>query len=207
MGRGSVWYMRAPWILLLTPVAAHAMALDLEIAPGIAWSTDIPAAAPVMRGRVGFEFPWFTPSIAAVGAFLTDPGPPAHQGQRGGLTGWGVAAEARFHTEGEYRFVAGVGVGWGQLSTLQQANGDTEGYHGKPAPYVEAVVGYQWAGSDFRAGVVLTLDFFNRVNLEGDLSDRFCADGYPIGPYQIAECPTGRSFPMIGVALTLGFAH
>jgi hypothetical protein len=102
--------------------------------------------------------------------------------------------------------VAGLGVGWGQLSTLQEANGDTIGYHGKPAPYVEGTAGYHWAGSHFRAGLVLTVDFFNRINLEGDLGNRLCGDGYPPGTYLVAACPTGRSFPMIGLALTVGFA-
>ena len=46
----------------------------MEVAPGYAWSTDVSASAPVLRARLGVEFPWFTPSIVAVSAFL-DPGP------------------------------------------------------------------------------------------------------------------------------------
>jgi hypothetical protein len=179
----------------------------MEVAPGYAWSTDISASAPVLRARLGIEYPWFTPSILAVGAFLSDPGPLVHQGQRGGWTGWGLAAEARFHTEGEHRFVAALGAGWGQLSSLQVANGDTEGYRGKPAPYVETAIGYQWVrDEELRIGLELTLDIFNRVNLEGDLGTRFCVDSAPPGQGSIMECPTGGSFPMVGLALTLGFA-
>lgn len=186
--------MRAHWLLVLMPLAANASGLELELAPGYSWSTDIGAAAPVLRARLGVEYPWFTPSIVGVGAFF-DPGPLVHQNQRGGWSGWGVAAEARFHTEGEHRLVAGVGAGLGQLSALQVASGDTEGYRGHPAPYLEAAAGYQWVRGAFRLGVELTLDLFNRVDLEGDLGTRFCFAG---------SCPTGRSFPMLGLALTLG---
>jgi hypothetical protein len=35
---------------------------------------------------------------------------------------------------------------------------------------VEAVIGYQWVHDELRLGVELTLDFFNRVNLYGDLA-------------------------------------
>jgi hypothetical protein len=163
-----------------------------------------------LRARLGVEFPWFTPSIVGFGAFLSDPGPPSHQtptsGQRGGWKGWGVAAEGRFHTNGEHRFFAALGAGWGQLSTLQVANGDTVAYQGKPAPYVVTAIGYQWAHDELRLGVELTLDFFNRVNLYGDLGTIFCTDSYPLASTSIMQCPTGRSFPMVGLALTLGFA-
>ena len=196
--------MRGRWLILLIPVAAHAAGVDLEVAPGYAWSADISASAPVLRARLGVDYAWFTPSIVGVGAFV-DPGPRAHQGQRGGWTGWGVAAEARFHTKGEHRFFAALGAGWGQLSTLQVENGDTEGYGGKPAPYVEAAMGYQWVRGQLRLGVELTLDVFNRVNLEGDLGTRICVDSAPPGSGFIMECPTGRSSPMVGLALTLGF--
>jgi hypothetical protein len=188
--------MRVGWLIVLMPVAAHAAGVELEVAPGYAWSADISAAAPVLRGRLGVEYSWFTPSIVAVGAFLQDPGPLVHQRQRGGWSGWGVAAEARFHTSGEHRFLAALGAGWGQLSTLQVENGDTEGYRGKAAPYVEASMGYQWVRGQLRLGVELTLDIFNRVDLVGDLGTRICT----------TQCPTGRSFPMTGLALTLGFA-
>jgi hypothetical protein len=197
--------MRARWLIVLMPVAAHAAGVELEVAPGYAWSTDISASAPVLRARLGIEYPWFTPSIVGFGAFLSEPGPLVHQGQRGGWTGWGVAAEARFHTNGEHRFFAGLGAGWGQLSTLQIENGDTIGYRGRPGPYVEGAVGYQWAPGQLRLGIELTLDFFNRVNLEGDFGTRFCVDNPPPGSGSI-ECPTGHSFPMVGLALTLGFA-
>jgi hypothetical protein len=126
--------MRAGWLVVFMPVAAHAAGMDLEAAPGWSWSTDISASAPVLRGRLGFEFPWFTPSIVGVGAF-SDPGPLVHQNQRGGWNGWGVAAEARVHNEGEHQWFAALGFGWGQLTALQAENGDTEGYRGKPAPY------------------------------------------------------------------------
>jgi hypothetical protein len=198
--------MGARWLIALMPVAAHAAGIELEVAPGYAWSTDISASAPVLRARLGVEYLWFAPSIVAVGAFLSDPGPRVHYGQRGGWTGWGLAAEVRFHTNGEERFLAAVGAGWGQLSTLQVANGDTEGHGGKPAPYVEAAIGYQWVRGQLRLGLELTLDIFNRVNLYGDLGTRFCVDSAPPGSGFIMECPTGRSFPMVGLALTLGFA-
>jgi hypothetical protein len=79
-------HMRALWLVFLMPVAAHAAGVELEVAPGYAWSTDISASAPVLRARLGVEFPWFTPSIVGVGG-LSDPGRLAHQGQRGGWTG------------------------------------------------------------------------------------------------------------------------
>jgi len=199
--------MRARWLIVLAPVAAHAAGVELEVAPGYGRSTDISASAPVLRARLGIEYPWLTPSIFAVGAFLSDPGPLVHQGQRGGWTGWGLAAEARFHTNGEHRFVAALGAGWGQLSTLQVENGDTEGYRGKPAPYVEAAMGYQWVRGQLRLGVELTLDIFNRVHLDGDLGTRFCVDeGGGSPPASVQFCPTGRSFPIVGLALTVGFA-
>src|SRR6266478_5832545 len=137
-GQGHV---RARWLIVLMPVAAHAGGLELEVAPGYAWSTDISASAPLLRGRLGFEFPWFTPSIVGFGG-LSDPGPLQHQIQRGGWTGWGLAAEGRFHTNGEHRFFAALGAGWGLLSSLQVKHGDLrgdfEGYRGYAAPYVEA---------------------------------------------------------------------
>jgi len=197
--------MRVLWLVVLMPVAAHAAGVELEVAPGYAWSTDISASAPVLRARLGVEFPWFTPSIVGVGG-LSDPGRLSHQGQRGGWTGWGLAAELRFHTNGEDRFFAGLGAGWGQLSTLQIENGDTEGYRGKPAPYVEAVIGYQWVHDELRLGIELTLDIFNRVHLDGDFGTRFCVDeGGGSPPASVQFCPTGHSFPMVGLALTLGF--
>jgi len=195
--------MRAHWLIILMPVAAHAAGVELEVAPGYAWSTDVSASAPVLRGRLGVEFPWFTPSIVAVSAFL-DPGPLGHQRQSGGWTGWGLAAEARFHTEGEHRFVAALGAGWGRLSTLQAENGDLQGYQGKPAPYVQGAIGYQWVRGRLRLGIELTLDIFNRVNREGDLGAVFCHDGVPSSGF--VSRSTERSFPIVGLALTLGFA-
>jgi len=195
--------MRAHWLIILMPVAAHAAGVELEVAPGYAWSTDVSASAPVLRGRLGVEYPWFTPSIVGVGAFLS-PGPLTHYSQRGGWTGWGLAAEVRFHTEGENRFVAALGGGWGQLSTLQAENGDDEGYQGRPAPYVQAAIGYQRVFGQLRLGIELTLDIFNRVNREGDIGVAFCAD-VP-GSGFVMQCPTGRSFPIVGLALTVGFA-
>jgi len=191
-------------LVVLMPMAANAADVVLEVAPGYAWSTDINESAPVLRGRLGIEFPWFTPSIFGFTA-LSDPGEPAHQRQGGGWNGWGIAAEARFHTNGEHRFVAALGVGWGKLITLQAENGDTEAYQGKAAPYVEGAIGYQWAHGPLRLGLEMTLDFFNRVNLMGDLGTRFCVDSFQSAT--IAPCPTGRTFPMIGFAATLGFAQ
>ena len=46
---------------------------------------------------------------------------------------------------------------------------------------------------------------FNRVHLVGDTGSSSCVDegsGLPGPMYQF--CPTGRSFPMIGFALTVG---
>ncbi|HZR10874.1 MAG TPA: hypothetical protein VFA79_19965 [Myxococcales bacterium] len=194
-------------MIVLMPLAAHAAQLEFEIAPGYTWSNDISASAPVLRGRVGIEFPWFTPSIVGVGAFLEDPGPLVHQRQGGGWTGLGVAAEARFHTNGEQRLFVALGAGWGQLSALQAENGDTEGYRGMDAPYVEAALGYQWVGDGLRLGLEVTLDVFNRVNLMGDLGSRICVDSVSPGSGGfVMVCPTGRSFSMIGLALTIGFA-
>jgi hypothetical protein len=198
--------MRAAWAIVFMPLAAQAAGVELEIAPGYSWSTEIDASAPVLRARLGLETSWFTPSVLGF-LVLDDPGALVHQGQRGGWAGWGLAAEARFHTDGENRFVAALGAGWGQLFALQLENGDTEGYRGKPAPYVEAAVGYQWVGDKLRVGLELTLDVFNRVNLEGDLGGRFCVDSAPPGGGNyVMVCPTGRSFPFIGLALTIGFA-
>jgi hypothetical protein len=196
--------MRARWLIVLVPMAAHAAGVELEVAPGHAWSTDITESAPVLRGRLGIEFPWFTPSVVGFSTIFSDPGPAAHQGQRGGWTGWGLAAEGRFHTNGEHRFVAALGFGWGKLTTLQVQNGDTERYEGKAAPYVEAAIGYQWARGPLRLGLEMTLDFFNRVYLMGDLGTRFCTDAFQSAT--VAPCPTGRTFPMIGFAATLGLA-
>jgi hypothetical protein len=198
-------HVRVLWVIVLLPVVAHAAGVELEVAPGYAWSRDIATSAPVLRGRFGIEYPWFTPSIVAIGTFLGNPGPLVHQGQRGGWTGWGVAADVRFHTSGEHRFVAGLGAGWGQLSTLQVENGDLEGYRGTAAPYVEGAMGYQWVRGDLRLGVELTVDVFNRINLVGDIGSRFCVEGGPTVA-DIGPCPTGRSFAMLGLALTLGFA-
>jgi hypothetical protein len=113
--------------------------------------------------------------------------------------------EGRFHTNGEHRFVAALGGGWGQLSALQAENGDTEGYRGKGAPYVEAAIGYQWVHGELRLGVELSVDVFNRINLLGDLGTRFCVESAPLGGSSMV-CPTGRSFPMVRLAVTLGFA-
>lgn len=88
---------------------------------------------------------------------------------------------------------------------LQAANGDTEGYRGAPAPYVEGAVGYQFVGRGIRLGVELTLDIFNRVHLDGDLGPRICVDeGGGSPPAFIQFCPTGRPFPLVGLALTVG---
>lgn len=62
--------MDARWLVVLMPVAAHAAGIELEVAPGYAWSTDISASGLALRGRLGVEFPWFTPSIVALGGFL-----------------------------------------------------------------------------------------------------------------------------------------
>jgi len=195
--------LRLRSLLVLLPVAAHAAGAELELAPGYAWSTDISASAPVVRGRLGVELPWVTPSIIGLAA-LGDPGVLTHFSQQGGWSGWGVGIEARFHTSGEHRFVAALGFGWGQLSKLQVENGDLEGYRGKPAPYVAAAAGYQWVHDDLRLGLELTLDVFNRVNLVGDLGTRNCPETAALG---FPECPTGRSFPMLGLAVTLGVAQ
>jgi len=56
--------MRACWFIVMMPVAAHGAGFELEAAPGYAWSTDVSASAPVLRARLGIEYPWFTPSIA-----------------------------------------------------------------------------------------------------------------------------------------------
>jgi hypothetical protein len=70
---------------------------------------------------------------------------------------------------------------------------------------LEAAAGYRWVRDKLRLGLELTLDVFNRVNLEGDLGTRFCVDNPPPGVGAI-ECPTGHSFPMFGLALTIGIA-
>ena len=198
--------MRAAFAALLCSLPVHAAGFDLELGPGWIWSTDVAASAPIVRARAGYETRWLTPSVTGVAALL-DPGPLVHQGQSGGIHGWGLAAELRIHTQGRHRLFAGLGLGFGQLIALQVANGDTEGYRGALAPYVEGAVGYQFTAGMLRLGIELTADVFNRVHLDGDLGTRFCVDeGGGSPPSSIQFCPTGHSFPMIGLALTLGLS-
>jgi hypothetical protein len=197
--------MRILLAVLVCSLPIHADGLDLEIAPGWTWSTDVSASAPIVRARAGYDTRWFTSSLTGVGALLLDPGPLVHQRQGGGLRAWGLAAEARVHTQGDHRLFAALGAGFGQLTALQVANGDTEGYRGAPAPYGEGAVGYQFVRWGLRLGVELTVDIFNRVHLDGDLGTRFCVDeGGGSPPASIQFCPTGRSFPVVGLALTVG---
>ncbi|MCA1828831.1 MAG: hypothetical protein ABR567_19565 [Myxococcales bacterium] len=198
--------MRVILAAFLCALPLHAAGLDVEIAPGLFWwSNDVASAGPVLRARVGYETSWLTPSLTGIWAFL-DPGEPSHQGQKGGIAGWGLAAELRVHTSGAHRVFAALGAGLGELSTLQVENGDTEAYHGATAPYVEGAAGYQFVGEKMRFGIELTLDVFNRVHRVGDLGTTFCVDeGGANPPAQIQFCPTGRSFPVVGVAVTLGF--
>jgi hypothetical protein len=199
--------MRVLFAVVLCSLPLHAEGLELEIAPGWTWATDVSASAPMVRARAGYDTGWFTPSLSVFTALLSDPGPLVHGQQGGGLLAWGVAAEARVHSRGNQRVFAALGAGFGQLMALQAANGDTEGYRGRPAPYVEGAVGYQFVRWGLRLGIELTVDIFNRVHLEGDLGTRFCVD--EVGGVIAASgqfCPTGRSFPLFGLALTVGTA-
>ncbi|HET7784367.1 MAG TPA: hypothetical protein VFL36_00200 [Myxococcales bacterium] len=196
--------MRAAFVAILCSLPVHADGLDLELAPGWIWSTDISASAPVVRARAGYETRWLTPSVAGMVA-PADPGPLLHGGQGGGIQGWGLAAELRIHTQGPHRLFAALGGGFGQLIALQAAEGDTEGYRGALAPYVHGAAGYRFASRAFRLGIELTLDVFNRVHLLGDLGTRICVDGGGAPNAFVRFCPTGSSFPMIGLALTLGY--
>lgn len=196
--------MRILLAVLICSFPIRADGLDLEIAPGWTWSTDVSASAPVVRARAGYDTRWLTYSLVGLAALFTDPGPLMHQGQGGGLRAWGLAAEGRVHGQGKGRFFAALGAGFGQLTVLQAANADTEGYRGAAAPYVEGVLGYQYVGRPLRVGIELTLDVFNRVHLDGDLGNRICVDGGGSPDGFVRFCPTGRPFPLVGLVLTLG---
>ena len=196
--------MRILVAALLCSLPVHADGFDLEIAPGWTWSTDVDASAPIVRLRAGYDTRWFTPSLTTVGALLVDPGPRGRQMQGGGLRAWGIAAEARVHTQGDHRLFAALGAGFGRLTALQLANHDTEGWAGYTAPYVEGAVGYQFVRWGLRLGVEFTVDFFNRVHLLGDLGNRICVEGGGSPPASIQFCPTGRPYPLVGLALTVG---
>ena len=192
--------MRAALAALLCSFPLHAEGFDLELAPGWLTSTDISASAPVVRARAGWETEWLTPSVSAM-LTLSDPGPAVHFGQDGGIKAWGFAAELRAHTRGQLRFFAALGAGAGRLSVLQAENVDMESLHGVTAPYVEAAVGADLDLGTLRLGLALTADFFNRVHSFGDLVIRSCVDEAS-GPYG-QFCPTGQTYRMIGVALTV----
>ena len=66
---------------------------------------------------------------------------------------------------------------------------------------MEAAAGYQWVRGQLRLGVELTLDIFNRLDWVDDVSSASSLSCLQV------QCPTGRSFPMVGFALTLGFAQ
>jgi hypothetical protein len=192
--------MRAAVAALLCSLPTQAGGLDLEIAPGWTWSTDVAASGPVLRARGGYDLGWLTPSISAFAAPL-DPGNVTHR-QGGGIQGWGFAAELRVHAQ--RGLFAALGAGIGKLGALQSASDDAKGYRGAVAPYVEAAAGYQFTWRKVRVGLELTVDVFNRVHLVGDLGSRFCVDTGGLPGSSIQFCPTGRSFPLVGLALTLG---
>ena len=193
--------MRAALAALLCSFPVSAAGLDLEIAPGWTWSTDVAASGPALRGSAGWDLGWLAPSIVAFAAPL-DPGSPSHANQGGGVQAWGFAAELRAHAQSG--FFAALGAGFGKLAALQAADGDTWSYHGAVAPYVAAAAGYQFAWRKIRVGLELTLDVFNRVHFVGDTGLEFCVDTVGATPSASQFCPTGRSFPLVGLALTLG---
>lgn len=80
--------MRITLAVLVCSLPVHADGLDLEIAPGWTWSTDVSASAPIVRARAGYDTRWFTSSLTGVAALLLDPGPLVHQQQGGGLRAW-----------------------------------------------------------------------------------------------------------------------
>src|SRR5260221_4181203 len=183
----------------------HADGLELELAPGLTWSQDVGASSPIVRARAGYDTRLFTLSLTGVAALFLDPGPPGHQHQDGGFRAWGLAAEGRVHTRGDHRLFAALGAGFGQLEVLQAANADTESYRGAPAPYVEGALGYQFVGGGIRLGIELTLDFFNRVHLDGDLGSRICVDEAGGSPSSFIQFgPTGRPVLLVRLALTVG---
>ena len=187
--------MRALWIVARMPVAAQAARVEVEVAPAWARSTDVDAAAAVLRARAGVELPWFTPSITVFEAFLSD------LERESGLNGWAVAAEGRFHTNGVHRFVAAGAAGWGRLSLREQSRFETQRYTGEPALYLHGAIGYQYALHPLRVGVELTWDRFDAVHFEGETAASFCFNGTPLYP----QCP-GDSSTLVGFAVTLGYA-
>ena len=172
----------------LTPGAAHAAGLELELSPGVAVSQDSTAVAPVIRGRAGLGFSYLTPSLLVFGALSGDPGPPAHQNQSGGIDAWGLAAEVRVHNSGSNQFGLALGAGVGQLTVTQQSGGDLASFRGHVAPYVEAAVGYRHQGDGIRFGLDATLDIFNRVDFVSDFNPG----------------PRGSSW-LLGLAITVGW--
>ena len=191
-----------PTVVLLWSLSTSAATLELEVEPGYVWSPDISnsgppssiVSSPILRARVGVDLGWFTPSVGVFTALFQDPGPPVDATQKGGLRAWGVAAQARFHSTGTHQFVAGGGVGWGQLIALQAQYGDLA-YIGRLAPYVNAFAGYRVVLGPLRLGLELTLDGFNRVDLRTDFANPPCPH-----PYQ---CPTGSTMWLRSVALAV----
>ena len=184
---------------LLCSTAVGAATLELEVAPGYAWSPDVDAPSAILRVRAGVDVGWFTPSVELFTALFQNPGPPSDGNQDGGLRAWGVAAQARFHTPGRHQFVAGAGAGWGQLIVLQPQYGSLA-YLGHPAPYVQAFAGYRAVLGRWRLGLVLALDGFNRVDLRTDFTNPPC--GNSSYTYQ---CPTGTTMWLRSLALTFAF--
>lgn len=189
--------MRSLWIIALCPVAlaARGAGLELELGPGVGWSTDVSASSPMLRARAGIEMGWLTPSVAAMGALFQNAAELSDRpgGQNSALRGWGVAAELRFHTPGRHRLDCGLGVGWGQFIALQPRLAFGSGYRGHAAPYVNGTLGYRFLGhGPMILGVDLTLDVFNRLDHQGES----CA---------ASQCPTGSSFFVIGIAASIGW--
>jgi hypothetical protein len=192
--------------LLLCSLPAQADGLRLTLEPGWIWSNQIPVSAATLRGRAGYEIGWLAPSVAFMMA-PSDPGPRSHGGQDGGIQAWGLAAEMRAQSEAPHRFFVALGGGVGQLTTMQAVNGDTIGYRGETAPYVEGALGYEFSAGIFRLGLELTADVFNRVHLVGDTGGPFCVEpneAQPAGSV-FQFCPAKHPFLMWGVALVVGF--
>ena len=192
--------MRAWCLVVLLPFAAHAEGVEFEISPGYAKSMDVDASTPLLRGRVGVDLGWLTPSVVGMAALFEDP-QVAFQSVEGGVRAWAIAGDVRAHTSGPHQLSAGVGVGWGQLLVLQEQR-PFGWYRGHPAAYVEATVGYRFVHEHWRVGVDLTVDVFNRLDLYGEDASRACGGGFTA-----AVCPTNKSFSFAGVALSLGWGN
>lgn len=196
--------VRTLLIVLLASSASHAATLQLEAGPGLISSNDLTARSPVLRARAGIDFGWFTASAVGLAALFADPQSLSHTVQDGGVRAWATAAEARFHTTGTHQLAAALSLGWGQLESLQDSNGDAQGYRGHAAPYVGGSLGYRYLHRNLRLGADLSLDAFNRVDIVGDTGGAFCDATGTRSPY---ACPTGSHWYFAGLTLFIGWGR